>query len=672
MPYEKLRPKFTIDNDKLNELKKLAPEAFADGKINWETLKEALGEFTEEEGLDVEHYGLFWPGKREARKIAAMPSKGTLIPVTGDGIEEEATRNIFIEGENLEVLKLLQKSYEGDIKMIYIDPPYNTKNDFVYEDDYSEPLEEYLKRIGAIDEEGKLTTTSNQASGRYHSKWLSMMYPRLRLSRNLLTDDGVIVIHIDEHEYSSLILLLNEIFGEENNLGTIIWDKRNPKGDATGVAYQHESIIVYAKDKMDFIDKNPFVRAKKNAKTILKKAQELFAKLNKEELPSDLRNCVEKYKIPKNLSDKYKTKLNIERINEEFAEWLNNQSFSGGELAYNKIDKAGDVFQSVSMAWPNKKKAPDDYFIPLIHPITKKPCPVPERGWRNPPNTMAELLKNNEIIFGNDETTQPRRKYVLKDNLNENVSSLFYFGGSDDDLLNKLKIPFDNPKPLALVKEMISYFVNEGDIVLDYFAGSGSVAHATMALSNEDAKRRYFICIQVPEVINEKKEAYKLGFRTISELCKTRIKRAINEFKKKNGFADLGFKVFKLEKSNFKIWEDIIGVDINKLTDSIDLFETPLVNNWKDSDLLIETLLIEGFPLDSTISLANGYKNNKVLEVSSQSVPYKLFISFDKKIGDDTINNSKLDMKDIFICLDNAISDQAKLRFTDKCKIKTI
>ena len=540
MSHEKLRPKFTIDSDKLIELKKLVPESFADGKINWDTLKEALGEFSEEEGLDAEHFGLFWPGKREARKIAAMPSKGTLVPVSGDGIEEVATHNIFIEGENLEVLKLLQKSYEGSIKMIYIDPPYNTKNDFVYEDDYSEPLDEYLKRIGAVDEDGKMTTTNNQASGRYHSKWLSMMYPRLRLSRNLLKDDGVIVIHIDEHEYSSLILLLNEIFGEENNLGTIIWDKRNPKGDATGVAYQHESIIVFAKDKIEFIDKNPFIRAKKNAKTILKKAQELFAKMNKEELPSDLKNCVENYRLPKNISDKYKTKINLERINEEFAECLNYQSFSGGELAYNKIDKSGDVFQSVSMAWPNKKKAPDDYFIPLIHPKTKKPCPVPERGWRNPSNTMEELLKNNEILFGIDETTQPRRKYVLKDNLNENVSSLFYFGGSDDDLLKKLKIPFDNPKPLTLVKEMISYFVGEGEIVLDYFAGSGSVAHATMSLSNDDAKRRQFICIQVPEVIDEKKEAYKEGFRTISELCKTRIKRAIKEFKKVNG-CQIGF-----------------------------------------------------------------------------------------------------------------------------------
>ncbi|MFA6455295.1 MAG: site-specific DNA-methyltransferase [Bacteroidota bacterium] len=672
MSHEKLRPRFTTDSDKLSELKKLVPESFADGKINWDTLKEALGEFSEEEGLDAEHFGLFWPGKREARKIAAMPSKGTLVPVSGDGIEEDATHNIFIEGENLEVLKLLQKSYEGSIKMIYIDPPYNTKNDFVYEDDYSEPLDEYLKRIGAVDEDGKMTTTNNQASGRYHSKWLSMMYPRLRLSRNLLKDDGVIVIHIDEHEYSSLILLLNEIFGEENNLGTIIWDKRNPKGDATGVAYQHESIIVYAKDKVDFIDKNPFVRAKKNAKAILKKAQELFAKLNKEEIPSDLRNCVENYKLPKNLSDKYKTKINLDRINEEFAEWLNNQSFSGGELAYNKIDKAGDVYQSVSMAWPNKKKAPDDYFIPLIHPKTKKPCPVPERGWRNPPSTMGELLKNNEIIFGIDETTQPRRKYVLKHNLNENVSSLFYFGGSDDDLLKKLKIPFDNPKPLPLVKEMISYFVDEGEIVLDYFAGSGSVAHATMALSNDDSKRRQFICIQVPEVIDEKKEAYKEGFRTISELCKTRIKRAIKEIKKGNGFVDLGFKVFILEKSNYKIWEDVSGVDIKKLMENIDLFETPLINNWKEKDLLIEILLIEGFPLDSSITQVKGILKNKILEVSYSSISYKLYLSFDNKVDNGAINNIKLNLNDVFICLDSAITDQVKMRLADNCKLKTI
>src|SRR4030042_6285714 len=181
MSHQRLKPTFSLDADKIEELKRIVPEAFADGKINWETLKQVLGEYLEDEGAEAEHFGLFWPGKREARRLAVIPSKGTLVPVPGEGIDEETTHNIFIEGENLEVLKLLQKSYAGRIKMIYIDPPYNTGNDFVYEDNFREPLEEYLRRTGQVDEEGKPWTTNTRAEGRYHSKWLTMMFARLKL-----------------------------------------------------------------------------------------------------------------------------------------------------------------------------------------------------------------------------------------------------------------------------------------------------------------------------------------------------------------------------------------------------------------------------------------------------------------------------------------------------------
>jgi len=230
MPISKFRPTFTFTQDRLEQLKAIVPEAFADSKINWESLKQALGEFLEDENQEAEHgstelaevFGLFWPGKREARRLATMPSKGTLVPARGEGINEGSTGNIFIEGENLEVLKLLQKSYAGRIKMIYIDPPYNTGNDFVYKDDYKEPFEDYLRKTGQADENGSRLTTNIKSSGRFHSNWLNMMYPRLRLARNLLKNDGVIVVHIDEHEYSSLHFIMNEIFGEENLLGTII------------------------------------------------------------------------------------------------------------------------------------------------------------------------------------------------------------------------------------------------------------------------------------------------------------------------------------------------------------------------------------------------------------------------------------------------------------------
>jgi len=197
MPHERLKPDYTFDEERLTALREIAPEAFADGKVNWAALKEVLGGELEDDERDSEHFGLFWPGKREARKLASRPSSGTLVPVKGEGIHEETTRNIFIEGENLEVLKILRKSYAGRVKMIYIDPPYNTGNDFVYDDDFTEPLQDYLKRTGQIDGEGRPMPTNKKADGRFHSKWLSMMYPRLRLARELLRDDGVIFVSID-------------------------------------------------------------------------------------------------------------------------------------------------------------------------------------------------------------------------------------------------------------------------------------------------------------------------------------------------------------------------------------------------------------------------------------------------------------------------------------------
>src|SRR5690349_9144945 len=229
MSYTRLRPSFTLTEDRLAELEAVVPEAFADGRINWETLRDTLDPFLEEEGPDAEHYGLFWPGKRDARRLAATPSKGALHPAVGEGVNEDTTHNIFIDGDNLEVLKLLLKSYAGRVKMIYIDPPYNTGNDFVYDDNFTEGLDDYLRRTGMIDEEGRKLTSNTKADGRFHSKWLSMMYPRLRLARNLLNEDGVIFISIDDNEIHNLRQLMNEVFGEENFIGCFIIQS-NPRG----------------------------------------------------------------------------------------------------------------------------------------------------------------------------------------------------------------------------------------------------------------------------------------------------------------------------------------------------------------------------------------------------------------------------------------------------------
>ena len=251
MATEKIRPSFTFTEDRLAELQAVVPEAFADGKLEWDTLREALGNYLDGDDDNTpaaEHFGLNWPGKREARRLAAKPSHGTLRPAPGEGLNEETTGNLFIEGDNLEVLKLLQKSYAGRVKMIYIDPPYNTGNDFVYRDDFSEPLESYLRRSGQSGEGGELLTSNPKSSGRFHTNWLNMIYPRLRLARTLLRDDGVIYVSIDDNEIHNLRAVMDEVFGEENFLDTIIWKKRYGGGAKEKyLVTLHEYVLFYAR-----------------------------------------------------------------------------------------------------------------------------------------------------------------------------------------------------------------------------------------------------------------------------------------------------------------------------------------------------------------------------------------------------------------------------------------
>lgn len=568
-----------IAEENIAKLKEIFPDVFCEGKVDFEKLQQVLGNYVEDA---KERYNFSWNGKGKTLKLAQSPSTGTLLPCKEESKDWDTTENLYIEGDNLEVLKLLQKSYHNKIKMIYIDPPYNTGHDFVYKDNFKDNLQNYLEITGQTDEDGNKMTTNSESNGRYHTDWLNMMYPRLRLARNLLTDDGIILTNIDEHELINLQKLCNEIFGEDNDLGTIIWDKRNPKGDARGVSYQHEYILLYAKNKDKFLETCKIQRPKKNANAILKKAEQFFAKIN----------------------DTY----SLENANEDFAEWIKNQQdLSGGERAYCKIDDKGNVYQAVSMSWPNKKKAPDEYFIPLIHPITKKECPVPERGWRNPPETMRELLNKNQIIFGKDETTQPRRKYLLKENMFENIPSLLYYGGSDTDLLSELEIPFDTPKSVDVVMEHIRALTKSKEIILDFFSGSATTAHAVMQLNAEDGGNRKFICVQLPEPCDESSEAFKAGYENICEIGKERIRRAGEKIKSEIESAniqitldenekkvpDIGFKVFKLNSSNIKKWQP----DFDEIEDYISNMENNFVDDRTELDVVYEIMIKYGLDL---------------------------------------------------------------------------
>lgn len=448
-------------------------------------------------------YGLVWEEEKTKEKFEAE-SEGKLPVLVEDKKKEIKTdsdkpTHILIEGDNYHALSVMNYTHAKSIDVIYIDPPYNTgENDFKYNDKF-------------VDKE----------DGFRHSKWLSFMSKRLRLAKNLLKDTGVIIIHIDENEFDSLnVLMESDIFLEKNNLGTIVWNKKNPKGDAKGVSTMHEYVFCYAKNKEAFLKlKNTVTRKKPNAVDILKKAKNLYSKIGKSVIPDEVKNVIKPFNYPKSVLKDFIIEYDLELVNKEFRAWLVAQDFSGGEKSYKFIDENGEVYRGVSMAWPNKEQAPDDYFIPLIHPTTKKKCPVPGRGWRNPTSTMKSLLKNNLILFGEDENKQPERKYLLKDNMFENTPSLFNYGSSDDDFFKDIGVNFPYAKPVEVAKYLISSIHPSPKIILDFFAGSGTSLHAVLEL-NDDKQ-----CILVT---NDEGNI-------CTEVCYPRINKVINGCKDSKG-----------------------------------------------------------------------------------------------------------------------------------------
>ena len=561
--------------------------------INFEMLKQMLsGEVINGD----EAYEFTWVGKKASIVEANKPIRKTLRPCKEESVNWDNTENLYIEGDNLEVLKLLQESYLGKVKMIYIDPPYNTGSDsFVYPDDFKIDLDEFEETSGAIDENGNRVFVQNtKTNPRFHSKWCSMIYQRLMLARNLLSDTGAIFIHIDEHEVYTLEVMCNEIFGAQNELGTIIWDKRNPKGVVAGVAYQHESILVFCKNINAFAGID-FTKKKEHADAMINKVETLIKKYGG---------------------------VN-QKVREEYKEFLklNKNDLTGGESAYSLVDNNGNIYQPVSMAAPDKPETRSHR--PLIHPVTGKPCPVPAKGWRFTDPTMDNLLAIDKIEFGNDETTQPRQKYYLKDNMYEAVSSLLYYGGADD----ALGLPFENPKPVYVAKKIVASLSKEdGDIVMDFFSGSATTAHAVMELNSEDSIHRNFIMVQYPEEIKEKTTAYKAGYRFIPEIGKDRIRKAISLIKKASeNSVDLGFRVFKLDESNMN---DVYYSSADYSQGMLSMLESNVKSDRNDLDLLFGCLLEWGLPLSLPYSseqidgcTVHNYNDGDLIACFDKDVP---------------------------------------------------
>ncbi len=543
--------------EKLKQLKEILPEIFSENKIDWEKLKAALGDEIE---FKNERYVLNWAGKSDAFRALQQPSTATLVPAREESINFDDTENIFIEGENLEVLKVLQKSYFGKIKMIYIDPPYNTGNDtFIYPDRFSESRDEYLSRIGDKDETGFMTREglfrkNSKDSGHYHSNWLSMMYPRLFLARNLLRDDGVIFVSIDDNELHNLRLLMNEVFGEENFVVQLIWKRRASSALAdNNVSTDHEYVICYQKGAF--------------------------------------RGFIGKEKDFKN----YK---NID--NDPRGDWV-----------------LGDLTVGMTAAMrPNQA-------YDIIDPKTGKKYPFnPNRVWAYIPSSMKKLIDEDRIYFPEDITKRPMIKRFKNDLTHHNpFSSLMNEVGLNTEATKYMqeimdgKI-FEYSKPVSLNKtllEQVSILPN--DIVLDFFAGSCTTAHAVFELNKSDGGSRKFICIQLPEKCEKDSEAFKAGYKTIAEIGKERIRRVIKKINEEQegklnfeskGDNDLGFKVFKLQESNFKIWRTNIETE-EELVEQMQQHLEPLDEHAKIEDVLYELLIKAGVPLTAKIKNENGY-----------------------------------------------------------------
>lgn len=527
------------------KLAEFAPEAIADGKIDVEKLKELLNGDADESN---ERFGLFWPGKKRALRAAQQPTTATLKPDVENSKDWDTTKNVFIEGDNLEVLKVLQKHYHGKIKMIYIDPPYNTGKDFVYPDNFKEGLGTYLEWTKQVNEEGQKLSTNSESEGRYHSNWLNMIYPRLKLARNLLTDDGVIFISISDDEYGNLRKCLDEVFGESNFEGSIHWRRRhNQPNDPTkliGIVAEH--ILVYAR----------------NSRALKKSGVG---------------------KLP--LTGKFSNPDGDPRGPWNSKPWKVGTGQGGSR--YSITTPAGNVYEEV---------------------------------WMGEERTFLAYLEDSRIVFPNGGAGFPRKKQFQSERAEKGQSATNWFtheifgsnqeGTSEVEELFEAKGLFDNPKPTKLLENLIRLGnLKDNDIVLDFFSGSSTTAHATLKLNAEDGENRRHIQVQLPEPTPENSEAHKAGYSTISELSRERIRRAgekirqdfSEQLSKRNTPLDVGFRAYQLSDTSFSKWQVSSDTPANELEQHLLELRESANDNATPADLFVELLLKQGYSLTEDI-----------------------------------------------------------------------
>lgn len=598
-----------ITEDRKALLRKNFPEVFREDKIDFDALQRALGESVDP---GKERFGLNWPGKAACSKLIQQASVGTLLPMREQSVDFDATENLIIEGDNLEVLKLLQKSYYGKVKMIYIDPPYNTGNEFIYPDNFHEGLQDYLKYSGQVDGEGRKQSSNSETGGRYHSNWLSMMYPRLFLARNLLREDGVIFVSIDDNEVHNLRALMNEIFGEENFIANIVWQKKYaPQNDATYFSDMHDHILVYAK----------------------------LAKRTK--------------------SDEQGWSLDLlPRTDSQNA-------------AYKNLDNdPRGVWQSDNLT-VKTYSAKTDY--PITTPSGRVLRPPESRCWAVSPERYAELVADNRIWFASDGQGVPRLKRFLSEVQDGAVPVTWWpyqDCGHNQDAKKELKelfedadTIFDTPKPVKLIARMLQLATKNDSnaVVLDFFAGSGSTGQAVYEMNLSDGGKRRFILVQLPEPMESSKQ-------TIADITRERVRRVSAKLKAApaapdllsdaaaSTAPDLGFKAMRLASSNFKVWDG----RADQMTDvgaTLKLFAEHVLPGRTAEDILHELLLKSGYPLTTpltTLTLAG----KQVFSASEGA----LLICLEHELSLEAIEAMVARDPWLILCLDAGFAGQDELK----------
>ena len=553
-----------IVNDNINKISKLFPNCIREGKIDFEILKQELADDIIEEGK--QKYQLNWVGKREAKAIANQKITKTLRPIKNKSLNFDKTQNIYIEGDNLEVLKILQESYLNKIKLIYIDPPYNTGNDFIYNDNFSKEELKELRESGQIDEYSNRLVTNTETNGKYHSDWMTMIFSRIKLAKNLLTDDGAIFISIDDNEHCNLKKICDEIFGENNFIATIPWRKRTAKSDVPfGISQDFEWIVCYAK------------------------------------------------------TDKFKA------------------SVEGKERKYYKSDDfPNDEWRIHDMTKQTTASERPNSFFTMINPKNGKEYPCdPNKTWRITKETFQNYYKENRIIFPGDyeflKISKPVMRYFKSEDMKKagedfgriSVSTKLPDGiGMSQDGTKEIKelfgnIPFPFPKPIKLIKYLIEISTRENDIILDFFSGSATTAHAIMQLNAEQESNRKYILVQLPEKCDKNSDAYKLGFETICDLGEERIRRSAKKIKEETKTdIDYGFRIYKIDSSNMK---DVYYAPTDLKQSQLNMFESNVKEDRTAEDLLTQVILDLGLTLDLSIE-EKKILNNSVYFVEKNSL----------------------------------------------------